>query len=221
MSFCVLHIGDDPLIRDAVELSLGLDPTFTVMSCTGGDDALAIAADRSPDLILCDVMMPGMDGPATLMRLRENASTSKVPVVIMTASTQASELEQMESIGAAAVMTKPFDPEKLADMVRGHLRFAKLATLSHDFVQRLHTDAAKLAIFRDKLRSQSDSAVVPEGLQTCVHKLAGAAGVFDYHAVSCAASTLEDAIIERCAGRGTPGRLKADLDALVECIERE
>jgi two-component system OmpR family response regulator len=152
VSFCILHIGDDPLIRDFVELSLGLDTTFTVMSCAGGDDALAIAADRSPDLILCDAMMPGMDGPTTLMRLRESASTSKIPVVFMTACTQARELEQLKSLGAAAVMTKPFDPQKLAGTVRGHLRFARLAALSHDFVQRLRVDAATLAMFRRRFR---------------------------------------------------------------------
>jgi two-component system OmpR family response regulator len=134
MSFRILHVDDDPDIREVVKLSLSLDSSFTVMSCASGDDALAIAADRSPDLILCDVMMPGMDGPAVLARLRERASTAKTPIVFMTARVQQRELEQWKSLGAAAVITKPFDPMKLANMVRGHLRFGKLATTGDGFV---------------------------------------------------------------------------------------
>ena len=66
----ILHVDDEPDIRDVVELSLALDPRFTIRSCASGEDAIAEAADWLPDLILCDVMMPVLDGPATLARLR-------------------------------------------------------------------------------------------------------------------------------------------------------
>jgi HPt (histidine-containing phosphotransfer) domain-containing protein len=62
---------------------------------------------------------------------------------------------------------------------------------------------------------------VPDGLQSCVHKLAGAAGVFEFQAVSSSASALEEAIIERGAGRDTPDKVLSNLDALLACIERE
>jgi CheY-like chemotaxis protein len=220
MSFRILHVDDDPDIRAVVELSLSLDPAFAVTSCASGDDALAMAADRAPDLILCDVMMPGMDGPAVLARLRESASTAKTPVVFMTARAQTRELAELMSLGAVAVITKPFDPMKLADMVRGHLRFDKFAMAGDGFVQRLRRDAATLAIYRENLRSDSDSSVQLEGLQSCVHKLAGAAGVFDFQAVSFTASALEESIIERRAGRSAPGTIEANFDVLLECIER-
>ena len=109
MSFRILHVDDDPDIRAVVELSLGLDPEFSVISCAHADDALAMAAERAPDLILCDVTMPGMDGPTMLARLHENARTAKIPVVFVTARAQAGELERLKLRGAAAVFTKPFD----------------------------------------------------------------------------------------------------------------
>jgi CheY-like chemotaxis protein/HPt (histidine-containing phosphotransfer) domain-containing protein len=220
MSIRILHVDDDPHIRHIVELSLSLDPTFIVTSCASGDDALAVAADRAPDLILCDVMMPGMDGPTVLARLQESASTAKTPLVFMTARAQPGEIEQLTSLGATAVITKPFDPMTLADTVRGHLRSLKFAAAGYGFAERLHDDAAVLAIFRTKLESDSDSSVALDGLHSCVHKLAGAAGVFDFQAVSCMASTLEESIIERREGRGIPGGVEANLDALLECIER-
>ncbi len=128
-SLRILHVDDEPDIREVVELSLGLDPAFSVRSCASGADALAMAADWSPDMILCDVMMPVMDGPATLARLRECPRTVSTPVVFMTARAQTRELEYFKSLGAIGVIPKPFDPMTLANAVRGHLRSAGLAAL--------------------------------------------------------------------------------------------
>ncbi len=220
MSFNILHVDDDSDIREVVQLSLGLDPEFAVMSCASGDDAVAIAADQAPDLILCDVMMPGMDGPAVLARLREKACTARTPVVFMTARAQPRELEQLKSLGAAAVITKPFDPMKLAGMVRGHLGTDKFAKVGDGFSQRLRADAVTLTRFQKDLRGKTDSSAKLEGLQSCAHKLAGAAGIFGFQAVSFNASAVEEAVIERRAGRGAAGMVEAHLDALLECIER-
>src|ERR1700694_1957917 len=117
-SFRILHIDDEQDILELVKLSLGLDRELTVRSCVSGEDALAEAAEWSPDLILCDVMMPGMDGPATLARLRENPRTAKIPVVFMTARAQIRELDHFTSLGATGVIAKPFDPMTLAETVR-------------------------------------------------------------------------------------------------------
>jgi CheY-like chemotaxis protein len=221
MSFRILHVDDDPHIRDIVELSLGLDPTLTVTSCGSVDDALVAAADRVPDLILCDVMMPGVDGTSILARLRESAATAKTPVVFMTARAQTRELDQLKSLGASAVITKPFDPMKLASTVRGHLRSAKFEAASEGFVERLRSDAALLSESRDMLEDDSGSLVVLERLESCVHKLAGASGVLGFDDVSRGASTLEGAIVDRLAGRLTPGTVEASLDAFIRCVYRE
>jgi CheY-like chemotaxis protein len=70
-------------------------------------------------------MMPGMDGPTTLMKLRKNHQTSEIPVVFMTARAQAREVEQFISMGAQGVISKPFDPMTLASQVQGHLQMVK------------------------------------------------------------------------------------------------
>jgi CheY-like chemotaxis protein len=66
-------------------------------------------------------MMPHMDGPTTLARLREDEATAEIPVVFITARTQAGEVEQFKSLGALGVLPKPFDPMTLANAVRAYL----------------------------------------------------------------------------------------------------
>lgn len=208
-------------MRDVVQLSLGLNSAFTLLSCGSGEETLVKAADWTPDLILCDFMMPDMEGPAVLARLRENPVTAKIPVVFMTARVQPSEVERLKALGAVAVLSKPFDPATLADTVRRLLQSLKLASAGYDFAERLRNDTAALTTFRQTLRDHADISLVPDGLESCVHKLAGAAGVFNLQAVSQSASALEEAIIARRAGRGAPGAIEANLDALLDCIERE
>ena len=246
MSFRVLHVDDDPLMREVVELSLGLDPAFMVASCAGGDEALSVVAEWKPDLILCDVMMPGMDGPALFARLRENKDTAEIPVIFMTTRAHASKVERLMPLGTVAMIEKPFDPRTLAATVRRHAQaikfavgsnelpkrlaaepvpvaaqFTKLVAAGYDFGDRLRADAAALATFRTQLIDGPEAPLVPDGMLSCVHKLAGAAGVFNFQAVSTDAAALEDAIIERCAGAGAPGLIDAKLDALLASIERE
>jgi CheY-like chemotaxis protein len=139
----VLHVDDEPDIREVVEVSLGLDPDFTTRSCASGEEALAVAAEWPPDIILLDVMMPAMDGPTTLARLRDNTRTAGIPVVFMTARTQSSDLDFFRSIGAAGVIPKPFDPLTLAASVRGYVppSDAWLDAMRNAFLRRVKDDA--------------------------------------------------------------------------------
>jgi len=213
-TFHILHVDDDALMRDVVELSLGLDPAFVLMSCASGEEALAAVGDWQPDLILCDALMPGMSGPELLKRLRADPATAQIPVVIMSARAQANGVADMTSLGAAAVIAKPFDPEKLADTLRRHLHTIRLNVAGYDFSQRLQRDAATLAALRRRL----GEVAVSEELQTFAHKLAGAAGVFNFTAVSAAATALETAIVDVRDGRATPAHVAANFDALLESI---
>ena len=122
----VLNIDDDSDIREVVAISLGLNPEFEVCDCASGKDGLTAAAKYRPDIILLDVMMPEMDGPAVLKHLRENPQTAGIPVVFMTARVQTHELEHFKSLGAAGVICKPFDPMTLAGAVRDYLRTTAL-----------------------------------------------------------------------------------------------
>jgi CheY-like chemotaxis protein len=120
-SYRLLHVEDEPDIREVVEISLSLDAGIILMSCASGADALVTATDWEPDVILMDVMMPEMDGPQTLTHLRENARTANIPVVFMTARAQSREVERFLALGAAGVIAKPFDPMTLAAAVRAYL----------------------------------------------------------------------------------------------------
>jgi CheY-like chemotaxis protein len=219
-SYRLLHVDDEPLMRELVDIALGLDPAFMVMSCASAQEALGVVVDWAPDLILCDVMMPEMDGLALLQRLRADPATAKFPLVFTTARAKPNEIDEMKALGAAAVIAKPFDPTTLANTVRRHLQTIKLAATGFDFTGRLRNDAAALTTFREKINNGANSDGVQEELQSFAHKLAGAAGVFNYRAVSTTASALEDAILELRAGRGAPQTIETNLDALIETVAR-
>ena len=121
MTTRILYVDDEADIREVAELALSLDPDFEVRSCASGEEALRVAPDWQPDLILLDVMMPFMDGPTTLSGLRQDPATADMPVVFITARTQAEEVQRFKAIGGAGVIPKPFDPMKLAEAVRQYL----------------------------------------------------------------------------------------------------
>jgi CheY-like chemotaxis protein len=117
----VLHVDDDADIRAVVEIALGLDSGIVTKSCGSGREALTAAVEWLPDIIVLDVMMPEMDGPATLVQLRDNPVTSQIPVAFMTARAQSHELERFGALGAAGIISKPFDPITLGASVRSYV----------------------------------------------------------------------------------------------------
>ena len=114
----VLYVEDEPDIQAVAKLALEMVGGFTVKICSSGEQALREAVAFAPDMILLDVMMPGMDGPSTLRGLREMPSLADVPVAFMTAKVQAAEVAQYKGLGALDVIPKPFDQMLLADQVR-------------------------------------------------------------------------------------------------------
>ena len=90
----------------------------TVHQCSSGQEALEAVGDFMPDLILLDVMMPGMDGPTTLKSLRGHDEFAAIPVLFMTAKVQSDEVEEYLALGAVGVIHKPFDPMALSDEIR-------------------------------------------------------------------------------------------------------
>jgi CheY-like chemotaxis protein len=215
----VLHVDDEPDIREVVEISLGLDPAFAVRSCASGGDALAATTDWSPDLILLDVMMPDMDGPMTLARLRERPQTAAVPVVFMTARAQASELDRFLSLGAAGVIAKPFDPMTLAALVRRYAPAAetRIATLRNTFLRRAHTDAQVLAELRGAIGDDTDASSALHQVEAIAHSLSEAASIYGFHCISADAGALEDAAAAGAAAADT----RRALDELIANIESE
>ena len=114
----VLLIDDEPDIRRIGELSLARVGGLTVHLASSGQEGVDAAARVQPDVILLDMMMPEMDGRATLAALKARADTAAIPVVFMTAKAQRQEVELFRALGAAGVITKPFDPMTLPAKVR-------------------------------------------------------------------------------------------------------
>ncbi|MBD3730572.1 MAG: response regulator [Sphingomonadales bacterium] len=118
----VLYVDDEPDIREIAEISLGLDPQFEVRTAPSGEAALALVEQWVPDVALFDVMMPGMDGPQLLARMRERPALANLPVIFVTARAQRSELQDFARLDSVGVIAKPFDPVTLAAQVRSLAR---------------------------------------------------------------------------------------------------
>lgn len=113
----VLYVDDEPDIREIVQMALGLVSTLSVRTADSGIRALESLRESKPDLVLLDVMMPNMDGPTTLQQMRATPELQSIPVIFMTAKAMPQEVARFRSLGAAAVIAKPFDPMLLAEHV--------------------------------------------------------------------------------------------------------
>jgi len=112
-----LYVDDEPDIREIVEMALGLIDNLTVRTCGSGEQALKLMPEFKPDLVLLDVMMPAMDGPSTLSRMRANPTLPLIPVIFVTAKAMPREIAYFRELGAAGVIAKPFDPMLLGEQV--------------------------------------------------------------------------------------------------------
>jgi len=114
----ILYVEDEPDIRVVAQMALQAVGGFTVIACASGQEAMACASDAKADLLLLDIMMPGMDGPCLLKALRDMPATASTPVIFMTAKVQAAEVAHYMGLGALEVIAKPFDPMTLSDQIR-------------------------------------------------------------------------------------------------------
>jgi len=113
----ILFVEDDPDIQAVARMALEAVGGFTVLACASGSEALSRLGDFAPDLVLLDVVMPGMDGPATLAALRQIPACRDLPVVFMTSRVDAQDVAAYRDLGVGDVIAKPFDPMALSDQV--------------------------------------------------------------------------------------------------------
>jgi len=114
----LLYVDDDADIREIVEMSLSLDGDLKVVTSDGGERALLKMRVEHPDLVVLDVMMPGMDGPTILKRMRADPELACIPVIFMTAKARTSEIGRLRELSTIGVIAKPFDPMALGKQVR-------------------------------------------------------------------------------------------------------
>ena len=113
----IVLVEDDDAIRHLVKMSLESIGGHEVLALSSGAQALAEACRFEPDLLVLDVSMPEMDGPQTLVALRQQSGLLRVPVVFLTANTQGKDVARYRAIGAADVIAKPFNPVHLCERV--------------------------------------------------------------------------------------------------------
>lgn len=113
----VLIIDDEDDIREIATLSLGDVGGMDVIEAESGEQGLELARSAQPDLIVLDMMMPEMDGPEVLSRLRDSEVTRSIPIIFLTARASEADVSRLMSMGAIGVITKPFDPMSLATRV--------------------------------------------------------------------------------------------------------
>jgi CheY-like chemotaxis protein len=121
MSHRILIVDDEDDIREVAALSLETMAGWKVDVASSGAQGLASAIEYQPDAIVLDVMMPGMDGPATFRELRKNPATAHIPVLLLTAKVQSSDQRRFADLGVVAVLFKPFDPLTLATQIEDAL----------------------------------------------------------------------------------------------------
>ena len=116
----ILLVDDEPHVRTLVEYNLRLEG-FEVLLAEDGLTGLKMARKKKPDMILLDVMMPGMNGLEVLSELKHSDGTQDIPVFMLTAKTMMGDIERALGLGADDYITKPFEPEALGQIIRKKL----------------------------------------------------------------------------------------------------
>jgi len=114
----ILIVEDDPDIQCIIGIALKQVGGFQVQACSSGVEALEKLQSFVPQLVLLDVMMPGLDGPTTLAEMRQRPLLSKIPVIFLTAKALDQEIPEYRKQGVLGVIIKPFDPMTLSDTIR-------------------------------------------------------------------------------------------------------
>jgi PleD family two-component response regulator len=127
----ILIVDDSPEIIALI--SALLKDHYTVTVATNGKDALRIAfSHHPPDLILLDIMMPGMDGYEVCSHLKSDSQTSYIPVIFLTAKSDVADEEKGFELGAVDYITKPISPPILLARIRTHLRLKRITDYLKD-----------------------------------------------------------------------------------------
>jgi two-component system, OmpR family, response regulator len=202
----VLYVDDDADICTIVQATLRLVPGLHVQTADSGERAIDLAYELRPDLVLMDVMMPGLDGPSTFERMRESELLAHIPVIFMTAKVLPAEISQFLQLGAIGVIVKPFDPLKLygelfalwnkGDAARqssiecsGQAKAqAQVDSLTINFLQRAWADVINLAKMIE--RAQNGDRSVFKEMERVSHSLHGAGAMFGFPKISDLGGTI-------------------------------
>jgi two-component system, OmpR family, response regulator len=239
MSTCrsILYVDDDPDICEVVQATLCLISGLDVHTANSGEAAIDLAYEIRPDLILMDVMMPGLDGPATFKRMRSSALINKTPVIFLTAKVLPEEISQFLRLGAIGVIGKPFDPLKLGDELfalwdgressrevvgardaQAHVQ-AQVNSLADGFLQRTRGDAIRLNEMFERITT-AEPAMLKEASRIA-HAIHGAGAMFGFPRLSAAGGAIELVVGKVLAKNSvSPATLGPAMRHLLQCTQR-
>jgi two-component system, OmpR family, response regulator len=210
----VLFVEDDADICSVVLATLGLVPGLDVHAAHSGEQAIDLAYELRPDLMLMDVMMPGLDGPSTFKRMRESALLAHIPVIFMTAKVLPGEISHFLQLGAIGVIVKPFDPLMLYSDMLGLWNNgsatrpisiarsgqssaqasvqAQVDSLTINFLRRASADVINLAKMMQSARD-GDKTIL-KAIEGVSHSIHGAGAMFGFPEISEVSGTMARAV---------------------------
>lgn len=228
----ILYVEDDQDINTIVSIALSTLGGFEVLSCVNDHEAIDQGSSFHPQLLLLDVMMPGMDEPGTLAKLREIKHLMDTPVVFITARVQERDVAYYRSLGAIGVIPKPFNPNTLADEIRAiwdsyskpktldnYMQSLSLAEKLEEMARVFGTNLIKRLQALEQLwqpggmdRERIDLAIRE------AHSLAGSGGTFGYINLTEQMRTLEQVLM---AAKSSAGLESSELqDQLKQLMQR-
>jgi class 3 adenylate cyclase/CheY-like chemotaxis protein len=149
----ILIVDDNPANLDIFETRLAAHG-YDIVTARDGEEGLALAIEREPDLILLDIMMPKMDGIEVCRRLKGDASLPFMPIILVTAKAESEDVVAGLEAGGDDYLTKPVDHKALVARVKSMLRIKELHDTTQAQAERIEADAARLAEWNESLEKQ-------------------------------------------------------------------
>jgi CheY-like chemotaxis protein len=231
----ILGADDDPGARAVVRASLRLIPGLDVRMTRSGEQLIKLASERPPDLVLLDVMMPGLDGPSTLRRMRESALLQQIPAIFITGRAMLAEIRRVLPVGALGFIAKSSDPLKLGNQITALWNRSETAAATADrpppaplhveglAARFLRRAAADLALLRAKIKQAcvGDACALKE-VERIAHKMHGSAAMVGFHRLSVIGEAIERlaaTVVSDLEGHG-PIAESALVQQISGCIEQ-
>ena len=233
----ILCVDDDLDICEVVQATLCLVAGFDVHTAGSGEEAIDLAYEIRPDLILMDVMMPGLDGPATLKRIRSSALINEIPIVFLTAKVLPAEVDHFLHLGAVGVIRKPFDPAGLGDELISLWEGSesarkgvgtrnakppvqtKVDSLTESFLLRTRSDAARLIELLEHVYA-GDRSILKD-VERIAHSINGTGAMFGFPQLSAAGKAIEEVAGEVMANCSVShSATDPAMRQLLSCAER-
>jgi CheY-like chemotaxis protein len=231
----ILGADDDPDVCAVINASLRLIGGLEVRMTGSGEHLIELALERPPDLVLLDVMMPGLDGPSTLRRMRQTALLDKIPGIFLTARVMPVDVRRVLPSGALGLISKPFDPLKLGDQIIALWNSAEQApaaavspapaqvhveALAAKFLRRA---AADIVLLRRKINEAclGDVSALKD-VEHISHKMHGSAAMLGFQRMSAIGEAIERlaaGVIAEAEAHG-PIAESALVQQISDCIEQ-